>query len=115
MISDDQIADLRAVYPGCKVVEDGGRPYIFIPQLPVTVQGERRDMDALLCPWQHGGYTTRLFLARPIAERSMIGSQAANWTVHNILAREWHTWSWQGVSADLPLPQMLLAHVSALR
>lgn len=114
-VTDERLAPLRSMYPGCKVFNDGGQHYVFIPQLPITVDGICRNIDALLCPAQHTGYSTRLFLEEPIAERPMIGTQAANWSTHNILGRQWHSWSWQGVSESLPLPQMLLAHVSALR
>lgn len=114
-IPDDQLAPLLAIYPGAKLFQEGAKAFVFIPNLPVVVQEATRYLDALLCPTEHTGYTTRLFLSKPIVERPTIGANAANWTVHNILGREWHSWSWQGVSPDLSLPQMLLAHVSALR
>lgn len=109
MFSDEQLAPLRSIYPEARALYEGSQPYVFIPQLAVSVGDCTRHMDGLLCPGQHGGYSSRLFLAESVIERG------ANWTHHNILGRLWHTWSWNGVSADLPLVQMLLAHLGALR
>ena len=75
----------------------------------VQVAGTERMLDCLLCPVQHGGYTTRLFLSERLTQRGQ------NWSVHNILGREWHTWSWNDVPPTLPLMQILLAHLGALR
>lgn len=108
-VTPEQLAGIQASHPGAKLLSDGGGEYVFLPGLVVQVGDERLAMDALLCPHQHGGYHTRLFLAAPVPQRQN------NWTVHNILGRAWHTWSWQGVSPSLPLPQMLLAHLKALR
>ncbi len=114
-IDEDQLASLRAINPEAKVFTESGTAFVLLPRQPIQVGEDRREMDALLCPGTHSGYTTRLFLDQPIADRSTIKGQAANWTVHNILGRAWHTWSWQNVSASLPLPQMLLAHLHAFR
>ena len=97
-----------------------GKPFgytdaVDLPAQPVDTGERRRVLDALLCPGPHSGYATRLFLAEPIPERDRIQGQAANWTVHSILGRAWHSWSWQNVQASLPLHQMLLAHLHALR
>lgn len=114
-VSDERLTTLKNIYPGAKVFDDGGNSYVFLPLLTLKVGDVRHEIDGLLCPSVHGGYETRLFLAEPIAERQIIRGQPANWTEHSILGRTWHSWSWQGVSSTLPLPQMLLAHMSALR
>lgn len=108
-IAQAQLAEVAAVVPGAQVMSDGGIDYIFLPGLKVTVGQEERVLDALLCPVQHGGYTTRLFLAEPIPQRGQ------NWTSHNILSRSWHTWSWNNVPASLLPMQILSAHLRALR
>lgn len=112
---DTQLASVRAINPDAQLLTEGGHRYLYLPHQPVHVGESRREIDALLCPGPHTGYATRLFLAEPIPERERIGGQPANWTVHSLLGRTWHTWSWQNVSASLPLPQMLLAHLHALR
>jgi len=88
---------------------EGGVTYVFLPKQPIQVGEQWRGMDALLCPNRHGGYDTRLFLEQPVMER------AANWTVHPIFGRSWHTFSWNGVSSAQPVVQILLAHLAVLR
>lgn len=114
-IAPEQITGMQASHPGAKLLRDGAGEFIFLPCLPIQVGTSSRTLDALLCPHARDGYDTRLFLAEAIPERPTIQGQAANWTAHQILGRTWYTWSWRGVGASLPLPQMLLAHVKALR
>lgn len=108
-IDQKQLAEIAALVPAARVMPDAGIDYIFLPGLKVAVGQDERLLDALLCPSQHGGYTTRLFLAEPIAQRGQ------NWTTHNILSRSWHTWSWNNVPANLSPAQILSAHLGALR
>lgn len=108
-IDQKQFTEIAFLVPGARVMCDGGIDYIFLPGLKVTVGQEERVIDALLCPVQHGGYSTRLFLAEPIPQRGQ------NWTMHNILSRSWHTWSWNNVPANLSPMQILSAHLRALR
>jgi hypothetical protein len=108
-IDEHQLAEVAAFAPGARVMADAGIVYIFLPSLKVPVGQEERVLDALLCPAQHGGYTTRLFLAEPVPQRGQ------NWTTHNILSRLWHTWSWNNVPASLSAMQILSAHLGALR
>jgi hypothetical protein len=108
-IDQKQLAEIVALVPGVRAMLDADIEYIFLPDLKVMVGHEERILDALLCPVQYGGYTTRLFLAEPIPQRGQ------NWTTHNILSRSWHTWSWNNVPANLSLMQILSAHLKALR
>jgi hypothetical protein len=107
-ISDEQLRALRDISPEARVLTEGNASYVFLPKLPVLVAEQHHRLDALLCPSQHGGYATRLFLEEPLAK-------ANNWTVHSILGRAWHTFSWDGVPANQPLLQILLAHLAVLR
>jgi len=100
---------LQALYPDARILTDGGVTYIHLPKLKIEANGSTAEMEALLCAQQHGGYTTRLFLAQPIA------GKGANWTTHGILGRQWHTWSWNNISADLPVLEILTNHLRALR
>jgi hypothetical protein len=108
-IDQKQLAEVAALVPGARVMSDAGIDYIFLPGLKVTIGKDERVLDALLCPVQHSGYTTRLFLAESIPQRGQ------NWTTHNILSRLWHTWSWNNVPATLSPMQILSAHLKALR
>ena len=108
-IDQKQLAEVAALVPGARMMPDAGIEYIFLPGLKLTIGQEECVLDALLCPVQHGGYTTRLFLADPIPRRGQ------NWTTHNILSRSWLTWSWNNVPANLSPLQILSAHLKALR
>jgi hypothetical protein len=89
--------------------QEGGVTYVYLANLKIRVGGTAFVVDALLCPTTYAGYFTRLFLSQAFPQKG------ANWTVHQILGRTWHSWSWQGVPADLPLQQMLLCHLDALK
>ncbi len=94
---------------GARFMNDAGIEYVYLPQLKIHSAGQVCTLNALLCPAQHGGYTTRLFLSEPIPNKGN------NWSVHTILSRTWHTWSWNNVPANLKLVQILSAHLRALK
>lgn len=108
-LDSHQLNEVTNALPGTQVVPDGAIEYLYIPGLTIKVGDQQRVVDGLLCPAQHGGYTTRLFLAEPIHERGQ------NWSQHNIAGKVWHTWSWNNVPANLTLIQILTAHLRALR
>lgn len=107
----DRLGELAGVTREAEVVHDGGRDYIYIPKLKVLTDGTVREIDALLRPGEHNGYTTRLFLAECLPGKGKGGA----WSTYSIGGRTWHTWSWNKVPADLPLAQMLIEHLVALR
>lgn len=110
MIQDAaEIEALRPLCSGAVPMAEGGTNYVFLPGLKVTVGDAPRELDGLLCPTQVGGYTTRLYLSESVHERQ------SNWNCSTILGRSWHTWSWNNVPANIPLVQMLLEHLRALR
>lgn len=116
MIGEDtSINALKALSPGATAHSEAGYQYVFLPKLKVQVGNETRQLDALLCTCAHSGYPTRLFLEQQVAERQTIGPHPANWSHHVILGKSWYSWSWTGVSADLPAVQILLAHLKALK
>lgn len=115
MNSGGQLESLQAVCPGAAEKHEVGYHFVYLPQLKVPVGDELRVMDALLALTNPSGYVTRLYLAEQITERPTIDGQPANWTLHQILGRNWWTWSWQGVEASLPWIQILLAHMKALK
>lgn len=108
-VTEDQLAGLRDIYPEVRRLSEGGKEYAYIPQLKVTIDGLVKTMEGLLCPEELGGYLTRLFLSEPIPNK------ATNWSAHTICGRTWHTWSYNNIPATLPLPQILLEHLRALR
>lgn len=115
MSLEERLAVFRQAFPKACLKKDGPVHFIYVPDLPVEVGEATYTLDALLCPEQHTGYSTRLFLSAPVCERQSIKGQAANWTTHAILGRQWHSWSWQGVAPDQNLLSMLANHLAALR
>ena len=112
MISPAHMEELRNICAGVKVMAESGIEYIFLPNLTVVTNAATQELDALLCPSHHpSGYMTRLFLSAPFRG----AGQSNNWTEHRILERQWHTWSWQHVSANQAPAQILAAHLRALR
>ena len=101
--------------PNASEMMEAGCRYVYLPQLKVNVGDQVKVLDALMVLGEHSGYPTRLFLSALISERSSIRGQAANWTQHFILGRQWWSWSWKGVQSDLPWMQILLGHLEALR
>jgi hypothetical protein len=103
----DEMDDLMRMCPGAQAMPEGGIEYILLPGLKHPCAPGT--LDALLCPQQHGGYLTRLFLSAPIA------GKGNNWSTHVILSRTWHTWSWNNVPANQRLAEILAQHLRALR
>jgi hypothetical protein len=102
----EDLEELEALCGKATVYNEGGRRYILLEHLELPdgcISG-----PALLCPQEHEGYLTRLFLASPQPKGN-------NWKVLRILDREWHTWSWQGIAADQRLVQILAGHLRGLR
>jgi len=88
---------------------DGGRKLVYMEGLRFLVNGVKHTMDAVLClNHSNPSYPTKLYLAAQM-------SAGVNWneTAH-ILGRHWYTFSWSGVSPDLPIFEILAAHLRAL-
>jgi hypothetical protein len=103
----DEIEELQFICPSAREMSEGGVDYVFLPGLKVP--GSGRALDALLCPQQHSGYTTRLFLSE------VIPGKGQNWRSHTILSRVWHSWSWNNVPANQRAAEILAQHLRALR
>ncbi len=108
MTEETRLIEFSSVCTDACFMTEAGIAYIYLPNLSITINNQTHILDALLCPAQHGGYTTRLFLAEPFSNRCQ------NWTVHVILGRRWHTWSWNNVPGNLAPLQILSAHLKAL-
>jgi|SRR5215471_5368972 len=109
MITPEHLAELSALCSEVKELSEGGRTFIYIPKLRFPSGGQLVEVEALLCPQEHNGYATRLFLSQGVPGRG------ANWSSHHILGRTWYTWSWNGISAQLRPAEILAEHLRALR
>ena len=104
MIGSEALAGLRQLCPAASVKNEAGQVFVDLPGLKIRTGKKIVARDALLSLQSHSGYTSRLFLAQPIAGRGV------NWTVHSVLGRTWHTPSWSNVAPGRPI-EMLLQHL----
>lgn len=109
MCSSAHLEEVRAICPGAQPMTDGPLSLIYLPALTLTVDGNNHVVDGLLCLSQHQGYTTRLFLSRPFPNKRQ------NWTATQLIGRNWHCWSWQGIPASHRPAEILAQHLMALR
>ena len=108
-VSEEDLKEIRELCPGAEFMTEGGVAYIFLPGLKIPVgDTETLIRDGLLCLQSHSNYPTRLFLSEPIP------GKGANWKVHRILERTWHTWSWKDVVPDRPAV-VLAQHLRAFQ
>lgn len=108
-VAPERVDALRQVFPDLQVVAEAGADFVYLPKLPIRHAGEDRVVNGLLRPSVGEGYATRLYLSEPLHQRG------GNWTQHSLIGKTWHTWSLQGIPAELPLDQMLAAHLRALQ
>ena len=108
---DDQIAELKALFPGVARDDEGEQAFFLIPQLVLPDGCNPQQVDALLCPSARDGYPSRLFFAAQVASK-----RSRNWGKNEvrILERNWFAYSWK-VKETLRLAQMVAAHLEALR
>lgn len=110
---EQELARLRVLSPEASLIVDGGVRAVFLPAFKFLVGGISRTMDLLLYPGPHSSYDTRLFFREKIALTRADGS-TPNWQEVVVAGSNWHAVSWSGVSAQLPWPEMLTAHLRAL-
>jgi hypothetical protein len=107
--SPEEFGELSTYFPGATEHDEAGKRYIHLPSLSFPSDGEVKTVVGLLCPGEHSGYPTRLFLDRPFPHK------VQTWTTHSILGRQWHTPSYNGIPATLPLTAILANHLRGLR
>jgi hypothetical protein len=106
-VSESLMEEIRRLSPCAQEMTEGSLVYIFLPNLKhPCAEGV---LDGLLCLGARDGYPTRLFLSQSIPARGQ------NWSVHTILNRTWHTWSWNYVPANDRPAQILAQHLRALK
>lgn len=108
---DDQIEELKEICPGTQQYEEGSISYFFLPKLRTPDGCSPEEVDALLCPTAHHGYTSRLFFAQCISS-----PQQRNWSTEaRIMERMWHAISWNIPETNLRLAQILALQLRAFR
>lgn len=109
MVATEHLQELSGLCGEVRELSEGGKVYIYLPRLILPKGCVPHEVEGLLCIQEHSGYATRLFLSRAVAGRG------ANWSMHRIVDRNWHTWSWNNVSAQLRPAAILAEHLRALR
>ncbi|MDE0029509.1 MAG: hypothetical protein OXU42_08950 [Deltaproteobacteria bacterium] len=106
--SADEFVSLKAMHEIAVLLKEGGKPVALLPAFTFTAGGRAETMDLLLVPFEHSGYTTRLFFERKV------DSHGNNWRQHRVVDRNWWAPSWNNVPATLPWSAMLCAHLRAV-
>lgn len=105
----EQFALMQTAYPDAQLFRETNIPFVSLPKLSILSNGGVLERDALLCPHRHSGYESRLFVSSPVPGRG------ANWTQHTILARSWHSCSWNNITPEQPWLNILANHLAAYR
>ncbi len=106
--------ELNAIRPLCSGTvsyhEDGWRQVIRLEGMRISVQGQCREIDALIVlNHDNPTYPTKLYLAEPLG-------CGLNWNEsHYILGHDWHTFSWANVPSDLAPVEILASHLAPLK
>lgn len=106
---NDQIEELKRIYPNVKMAEETGYTYFLLPDLDMPEGCMPAKVDALFCPMKREGYNTTLYFSEKITNPSR------TWTREvRILDRTWHAISWN-FSSDKRLIQLIRTHIDAFR
>ena len=107
MLDEALMTEVWALVPGAREMVEAQITYIHLPQLKLPCPPGT--VEALLCIQQHGGYTTRLFLAQQVPGKGQ------NWSSFQIFGKTWHTPSWNNVPANLRPAQILRLHLETYK
>ena len=105
----EEAQELKVFCRDVREVQQGGEAFLYLEGLRLSLNSQLLEVDALLCLHMREGYMTRLYLSIRIENRG------ANWSTAYLLDRQWHTWSWQGVSVQQRPAQVLAAHLRAIQ
>jgi hypothetical protein len=108
LTADDQRALETTFGPGVREVFEGDARLIVVPKLTLPLGAVPREAFAIYHASPHSGYSTRLFLEVPI--RGASGQTPAT-TTAVLCGRTLYAASFNGVPADLPPHQGILAHL----
>jgi hypothetical protein len=113
-LDQGQIDKLKAYCEGVSSAVVGTITYLVLKALRLPPGASQATVDAMLRLGDSGdSYPTRLYLSQRVVGASKI---ALNWNVvdQRILEQNWSAYSWKA-AADLPLEEILLEHLKAVR
>lgn len=106
-VTDAEICELQVVCPGARILaRDSTAAFIDLPDLRLPAGSV---VAGLLRLGGADGYSSRLFLSEAVPNKG------ANWSVHQLFGRTWHTWSWNNVDPGERVSLVLTDHLAALR
>jgi hypothetical protein len=73
MLSQEWLAEIRALLPAVREMTEAGLAYLYLPGLKLPKGCDPQVVDALLCLQPRDGYATRLFLSVRISSKGKIG------------------------------------------
>jgi hypothetical protein len=106
--AEAQFGQLQSLHRPARLLKEAGNPVVLLPGFAFRAVGRIETMDLLLVPWNHSGYTTRLFFERALTQRGR------NWTSHRVVERTWWTPSFNDIAPTLPWREMLCAHLRSV-
>lgn len=109
-MSGEKFNALKKFYPAAQAILEGGRTIVSLPGLKVQTPNGVVELDAMLCPHEHSGYETRLFV-----DKQLSAPNAKNWTAHVVGGKTWWACSWREVAAGLPWIEIMANHLRAFR
>src|ERR1043165_5972301 len=88
----DQVDELKQLFPGVAHGVEGSAEYFLIPSLRLPQNCTPEIVDALLCPSPRDGYPSRLFFSQLVR-----CTPNPNWNKQNerILERNWFAFSFK--------------------
>jgi hypothetical protein len=106
----DQIDELKQMFPGVSYAAEGGFDYFLLPSVKLPGSCQPGQTDILLCPNVRDGYNSRLYFP----DRIQCG-KSPNWNGSTfIFDKQWHAFSWR-LSQGLRLLQMVVSHLKGLQ
>ncbi len=109
-MSTEKFSSLKRYFPFAEALTEAGQTVAYLPGLKVETSAGIVDVNALLVPFEHTSYRTRLFTDRQIS-----APNAKNWTSHTVCGRSWWVCSWNEVPSTLPWIEILANHLRAFR
>ena len=109
--SAEEIEELKKCYPNIGLASEGGKDYLRIEGLRLPEGCQPDTVTGLLCPTEHSGYSSRLFLSTRITHRG----KGTNWNAAGvvILGQQWWAVSWKINAANVRLISKVQAHLGA--
>lgn len=108
---DDEVEELKRCHPNVAIAEEGGIAFLRFEELKLPEGCQPASVAALLCPSDHSGYTSRLFLACKVQHKG----KGTNWNADGlvILGQRWWAASWKIDAGNRRLLSKLQAHLAA--